>query len=385
MFGCCSRSEGDEQEGAEGTANPLGSREKEISLSEQELQHLTGIFESIADAKTSLGQPALTPQALLHMTALLGEPHTEEETKDAIQHFHKPDGKTDEHLIDFSEFVNWWRFDHAGGHAGTQYAARFKFAVQVLHSTFELQRLSTVVGGEAGTLGWRMAFRLDDGDTATAKEISPWHQIPLYSDGRDCRHEIDAMVHFVCEIPRGTRKKFEVATDEVMNPIKQDTRNGALREYVYGDMPHNYGMIPQTWEDPAVVNEHTKAGGDNDPLDAIEIGSRVWSCGEVRRVKVLGVLALIDGGETDWKVVTLSEEDELFKSVSSCDDLEKARPGLLAEMREWFRVYKTAEDKPENAFAFEGEYKGPQFAHDVIQETHESWSGLMAKRQREVG
>lgn len=38
--------------------------------------------------------------------------------------------------------------------------------------------------------------------------------------------------------------------------------------------------------------------GDNDPLDVCEIGLRIVATGDVRQVKVLGVLAMIDEGET---------------------------------------------------------------------------------------
>lgn len=31
----------------------------------------------------------------------------------------------------------------------------------------------------------------------------------------------------------------------------------------------------QTWENPNVVDEHTKCKGDNDPIDVLEIGYRV--------------------------------------------------------------------------------------------------------------
>jgi len=36
--------------------------------------------------------------------------------------------------------------------------------------------------------------------------------------------------------------------------------------------------------------------GDNDPIDVLEIGSRVSNRGDVVQVKVLGTVALIDEG-----------------------------------------------------------------------------------------
>ena len=65
-----------------------------------------------------------------------------------------------------------------------------------------------------------------------------------------------------------------------------------------GDIFFNYGCFPRTWEDPDHVDPDTGFPGDNDPLDVCEIGLRIVATGDVRQVKVLGVLAMIDeGGE----------------------------------------------------------------------------------------
>ncbi len=61
----------------------------------------------------------------------------------------------------------------------------------------------------------------------------------------------------------------------------------------------------QTWEDPNVVHPETKAKGDNDPLDVCEIGELVGYTGQVKQVKVLGVMALLDEEETDWKIIVI--------------------------------------------------------------------------------
>lgn len=42
--------------------------------------------------------------------------------------------------------------------------------------------------------------------------------------------------------------------------------------------------------------------GDNDPVDVVEIGDAQLRMGGVYRVKPLGVYAMIDDGELDWKV-----------------------------------------------------------------------------------
>ena len=46
---------------------------------------------------------------------------------------------------------------------------------------------------------------------------------------------------------------MEVSTKEERNPIKQDIKKGNLRFYPY-NINWNYGLLPQTWEDPS--HEH---------------------------------------------------------------------------------------------------------------------------------
>ena len=41
--------------------------------------------------------------------------------------------------------------------------------------------------------------------------------------------------------------------------------------------------------------------GDDDPVDAVEVGFRQMACGQTAAVRVLGVLGMLDDGEADWK------------------------------------------------------------------------------------
>lgn len=45
--------------------------------------------------------------------------------------------------------------------------------------------------------------------------------------------------------------------------------------------------------------------------------SQVCATGQVIQVKVLGILALIDEGETDWKVIAINIEDPDASSLNS--------------------------------------------------------------------
>ena len=118
------------------------------------------------------------------------------------------------------------------GHA---YTARFKKVMNKLGAAFDMKHLTTVTQGQKGSLDFRIQFHYND--QGQLKQISPWHDIPLFST--------DGYFHMVCEIPKFSRKKFEIATGEPFNPIKQDTKNGKLREYNWGDMLFNYGCFPQ--------------------------------------------------------------------------------------------------------------------------------------------
>jgi len=205
--------------------------------------------------------------------------------------------------------------------------------------------------------------------------ISPFHDIPLYANDQK------TLLNMVVEIPRWTNGKLEICKEETLNPIKQDIKKGKLR-FVRNCFPHkgylwNYGAFPQTWEDPNHIHPETKAKGDNDPLDVCEIGELVGYPGQVKRVKVLGVMALLDEEETDWKVIVIDEKDPLAPKLNDIEDVERHLPGLLRATNEWFRIYKIPDGKPENQFAFSGECKNKKYAMDVIRETAEAWDRLV--------
>lgn len=206
--------------------------------------------------------------------------------------------------------------------------------------------------------------------------ISPFHDIPLFAN------EGNKIFNMVVEVPRWTNAKMEIATKDPLNPIKQDMKKGKLR-YVANVFPHhgyiwNYGAIPQTWENPNHVDESTGEKGDNDPIDVCEIGYRVAKPGEVLQVKVLGIIGMLDEGETDWKVLAIDVNDPLAPQLSDIGDVEQHMPGFLKATVEWFKLYKIPDGKPENQFAFNGEAKDREFAHQIILGTHVEWRDLVS-------
>src|SRR3569832_2478430 len=123
-----------------------------------------------------------------------------------------------------------------------------------------------------------------------------WHDISLRPSDQDA-----SIINMVTEIPMYNTAKMELQKNIPNNPISQDTnKDGSPRYYTYGTPFFNYGLIPQTWEDPNLLSS-SGHGGDNDPLDVIELGSTPLLMGSITPCRVLGSFELIDEGETDHK------------------------------------------------------------------------------------
>jgi inorganic pyrophosphatase len=227
-----------------------------------------------------------------------------------------------------------------------------------------LKMITTSVSGTPA--GFSESYRLFFEENG--KKISPWHDIPLKSG---------EYYNAVIEIPKYTKAKMEISTKEAMNPIAQDIKKGKLRDY-HGPIFWNYGAFPQTWENPNVEHPVVKCKGDNDPVDVVEIGSKTLASGSVNKVKVLGVLAMIDDGELDWKVIAIHADDPMASKLNDIGDVEKLMPGVVSGIREWFRWYKTPDDKPLNAFGFDEKALPKKDAIEVLNETHEYWVSLKA-------
>ena len=189
----------------------------------------------------------------------------------------------------------------------------------------------------------------------------------------------------VVEIPRHTHAKMEINKKEYLNPISQDSKKDKLR-YINNIYPYygyiwNYGAFPQTYDDPNHIDETTGCIGDNDPLDVIEIGTAKQERGGVIQVKVLGALGLIDEGEADWKIVTISVHDPLAASLNDINDVETKLPGMLDSTRDWFKLYKIPTGKPANNFALNGKFFDRNFSLNVIEKSHRAWANLVENKE----
>eukprot|EP01095_Lingulamoeba_sp_RSL-Kostka_P016672 TRINITY_DN8231_c0_g1_i1.p1 TRINITY_DN8231_c0_g1~~TRINITY_DN8231_c0_g1_i1.p1 ORF type:complete len:257 (-),score=68.01 TRINITY_DN8231_c0_g1_i1:151-921(-) len=214
--------------------------------------------------------------------------------------------------------------------------------------------------GEANTKNFRLYILNEN-----KKRISAWNDIPLHPNSKD-----NSIVTFINEISKGTNAKMEMSKDEEHHPIKQDLKNGDLRFIKHGNLRYNYGYIPQTWEDPNEEQPYTKLLGDGDPVDVVEIGTDPLSLGEVIEMKVLGVLALIDEGETDWKIIGINTNDPNASNINDINDVDKE---IIDDIKEWYQIYKVCEGKEENSYGLNGECKNRDFAKEIIDHTHHTW------------
>lgn len=240
---------------------------------------------------------------------------------------------------------------------------RLFFTCTALHDPSKVQIKEE---GQPETLDYRVFLVGNSG-----KKVSPWHDIPL--------HLGDGVFNFIVEIPKETSAKMEVATEEPFTPIKQDTKKGKLRYYPY-NINWNYGLLPQTWEDPTHANAEVEGAlGDNDPVDVVEIGESQGKIGQILKVKPLAALAMLDEGELDWKIVAISLDDPRASLVNDVDDVEKHFPGTLTAIRDWFRDYKIPDGKPANKFGLGNKPANKDYALKVITETNESWAKLIKR------
>ncbi|KAJ0394035.1 hypothetical protein P43SY_011763 [Pythium insidiosum] len=257
-------------------------------------------------------------------------------------------------MIDYYQNVNSARW--------IPFATQFREAV-VDSSSLSEQR------GTFGRTDYQYFFKNDKGEL-----ISPWHDVPLQPDASNQPQ----VFNFVVEIPKGIAHKMEVNKEEKHNPIMQDTTHHGTRgrNYLYGVPFFNYGLLPQTWEDPSVKDAKGN-GGDNDPLDVIEVGTSQLPMGSVNSVKVLGSLELVDQGEVDHKILVISTKDPDADRINSTDDLKKIKPGVLESLIDWLKNYKIPEGKSVNQFSQET----PTSSEDAVKivfATHDRWKKLKA-------
>lgn len=143
-----------------------------------------------------------------------------------------------------------------------------------------------------------------------------WHDVPL---GDKAPEEFNVII----EIPKGSNNKYEI--DKETGLIALDRANYSSAPY-----PVDYGFAPQTlWE-------------DGDALDVIVLTTWPLDVGIVARVRPVAVMEMIDGGESDFKVIAVPRDDKRWDDTQDIADLNKHK---LAEIQHFFETYKALNGK----------------------------------------
>ena len=144
-----------------------------------------------------------------------------------------------------------------------------------------------------------------------------WHDIPRGD-------EIPDEINVIIEIPKGSNNKYEI--DKATGLIKLDRAN-----YSSAAFPYDYGFVPQTlWE-------------DGDALDVIVLTTYPLQTGILVNVRPVGVIEMIDTGESDFKIIGVPTEDKRWEDVQ---DLADINAHTLKEIQHFLETYKQLKGKP---------------------------------------
>lgn len=147
-------------------------------------------------------------------------------------------------------------------------------------------------------------------------KMNLWHDIPVGDN-------LPESFNTIIEIPKGSNNKYEIDKDTGL--ISLDRAN-----YDSSPYPFDYGFVPQTlWE-------------DNDPLDVVVISTYPLHPGILVEVRPVGVIRMIDEGESDYKVIAVPVNDKRWDDVNDLEDINKHR---LEEYKHFFLTYKTLNGK----------------------------------------
>jgi inorganic pyrophosphatase len=127
----------------------------------------------------------------------------------------------------------------------------------------------------------------------------------------------------VVEIPKGSANKYEY--DPTLNIFVLDRPLYSPMHY-----PGDYGFVPST------------IAADGDPLDVLVLVESPSFTGCVIEVRTVGMLAMMDQGIEDLKLLCVPERDPRQETVKNFSDVH---PHRLREIEHFFGIYKELEGK----------------------------------------
>jgi inorganic pyrophosphatase len=100
--------------------------------------------------------------------------------------------------------------------------------------------------------------------------------------------------------------------------------------YTGQDYPFDYGFVPQThWH-------------DGDPLDVVLLTTYPLVPGLLLAARPVGIMDMIDNGESDAKIIAVPVEDPRFQNIN---DLADVNPHTIEEIKHFFETYKQIQKK----------------------------------------
>lgn len=148
------------------------------------------------------------------------------------------------------------------------------------------------------------------------------HKMNIWHDIDEKRIKADDFIACI-EIPKGSKMKYEM--DKETGMLILDRILHTSMQY-----PANYGFIPKTLSD------------DGDPLDVLVLSSESIAPGTLVRCYPIGVIAMIDNGDYDEKVIAIPFKDPFYNEYKDVSQLPKH---IALEMQHFLKVYKDLEDK----------------------------------------
>ena len=130
-------------------------------------------------------------------------------------------------------------------------------------------------------------------------------------------------INVIVEIQKGSKNKYEL--DKETGLISLDRVMTSSQDY-----PFDYGFVPNTlWH-------------DGDPLDVVLITTYPLLPGIILEARVLGVMNMIDSGESDAKIIAVPAKDPRFDHLQ---DLADIPAHTVKEYQHFFETYKNLQNK----------------------------------------
>ena len=137
--------------------------------------------------------------------------------------------------------------------------------------------------------------------------------------GNNVPDEITAVI----EIPKGSRNKYEY--DKERESLTLDRVLFSPFHY-----PAEYGFIPKSLWD------------DGDPFDVMVIMDQPTFPGCIIEARPIGIMRMIDQGDSDDKLLAVPLEDPRFADIT---DISQLPEHYLKEIEHFFSQYKALENK----------------------------------------